>query len=120
MFVFFPNTVLSASGCCSHHGGVDCSRVQTNGRVVCNDGWLGSSCSYSSMQKCKSNSNSYYSTSTSNNNYYLEEDDYEEETDDTNVTYYEDYEDESQKESDSSFLGLLFLGWIGYCIFGKN
>lgn len=52
MLSLFPSIVNATSGCCSHHGGVDCSRKQENGQVICNDGWTGSSCSYSSMVKC--------------------------------------------------------------------
>lgn len=52
ILVLTPNTVNATSGCCSHHGGVDCSRKQANGQVICGDGWTGSSCSYSSMAKC--------------------------------------------------------------------
>lgn len=50
--IFIPVEINASSGCCSHHGGVDCSRKQANGRVICNDGWMGSSCYYSSMSKC--------------------------------------------------------------------
>lgn len=53
MFWFIP-TSDATSGCCSSHGGVDCSRIQSDGTVVCNDGWLGSTCSYNSMAKCSS------------------------------------------------------------------
>ena len=51
--LLIPLNVSAASGCCSHHGGVDCSRIQSNGKVICNDGWTGSSCSYSGMAKCR-------------------------------------------------------------------
>lgn len=45
--------VFARSGCCSHHGGVCCScGPQVDGRVICNDGWRGSSCYYSEMVKC--------------------------------------------------------------------
>lgn len=48
-----PAEVYATSGCCSYHGGVNCSAgAQINGRVICNDGWTGSSCSYSSMAMC--------------------------------------------------------------------
>lgn len=41
---FSLESVLSKhSGCCSSHGGLSNS-CQANGRAVCNDGWLGSSC----------------------------------------------------------------------------
>ena len=52
LVLFLPVTVNAASGCCSSHGGVDCTKIQSNGNVVCNDGWKGSSCSYSGMKKC--------------------------------------------------------------------
>ena len=48
---FAPMNVLAAKGCCSGHGGVDCTKIQQDERVVCNDGWLGSSCTYQSMDK---------------------------------------------------------------------
>ena len=50
---FAPMNVLAAKGCCSGHGGVDCTKIQQDERVVCNDGWLGSSCTYQSMDKCR-------------------------------------------------------------------
>lgn len=50
--LIIPISVYAKSGCCSSHGGVDCSRKQSNGKVVCNDGWTGSSCYYSEMEKC--------------------------------------------------------------------
>jgi murein L,D-transpeptidase YcbB/YkuD len=53
-FSFLSATALATSGACSDHGGVDCSAgSQANGNVVCNDGWTGSSVSYSSMDKCQ-------------------------------------------------------------------
>lgn len=52
VLLIMPLSVKATSGCCSSHGGVDCSRDQSNGRVICNDGWTGSSCSYSSITKC--------------------------------------------------------------------
>lgn len=55
--------VFARSGCCSGHGGVDCSAgAQGNGNVVCNDGWRGSSCEYSSMVMCGGSSSSTRST----------------------------------------------------------
>ena len=43
------------SGCCSSHGGVDCATgPQSNGHVICNDRWYGSSCLYSEMVMCGS------------------------------------------------------------------
>ena len=63
LLFLLTNEVFATSGCCSHHGGVDCSRVQDDGSVVCNDAWLGSSCSYSSMVKCKSSSTTSNQTS---------------------------------------------------------
>ena len=50
--LFCPITVNAVSGCCSSHRGVDCTLIQENGKVVCNDGWRGSSCTYSGMKKC--------------------------------------------------------------------
>lgn len=52
-FLLFPKPLYSKSGCCSSHGGVDCSAgPQSNGHVICNDGWRSSSCLYSEMVKC--------------------------------------------------------------------
>lgn len=46
-------SVYAKSGCCSGHDGVSCSAgAQSNGNVICNDGWRGSSCSYSEMVMC--------------------------------------------------------------------
>jgi hypothetical protein len=52
----------AASGACSSHGGVDCSAgADYDGSVICNDGWRGSSVSYSSMVMCSNYSSpSYY------------------------------------------------------------
>jgi len=45
--------IYAKSGCCSHHGGVNCAAgPQSNGKVICNDSWRGSSCYYSEMVKC--------------------------------------------------------------------
>lgn len=45
----FPAVVYGTSGCCSgKHGGVDCSAgPQSNGHLICADGWRGSSCLFS-------------------------------------------------------------------------
>jgi hypothetical protein len=51
--------VLAKSGCCSGHGGVSCSAgPQSDGSVICNDGWTGSSCAYSGMVMCGGSSTS--------------------------------------------------------------
>lgn len=52
--LLFPQTILATSGCCSgKHNGVNCSAgPQSNGHVVCNDGWRGSSCLYSNASEC--------------------------------------------------------------------
>ena len=52
--VFLSVGVVDAkSGCCSGHDGVSCGAgPQGNGRVICNDGWTGSSCLYSEMVMC--------------------------------------------------------------------
>lgn len=50
---FFAKEIEAKSGCCSGHGGVSCGTgPQSNGNVICNDGWRGSSCSYSGMIMC--------------------------------------------------------------------
>lgn len=49
--------VFAKSGCCSGHSGVNCSAgPQGNGKVICNDGWTGSSCRYAEMVMCGGNS----------------------------------------------------------------
>ena len=117
--LIIPISVYAKSGCCSSHGGVDCSRKQSNGKVICNDGWTGSSCYYSEMKKCEgyieetkeehknnyynSNNNSDQSNSGSNNSYNSTNDtnkynnDYEYEYD-----YYDD-EDYSNKYYDYNY-----------------
>ncbi len=43
----------ATSGACSYHGGVNCAAGPgTYGQAICNDGWTGSSVSYSSMVMC--------------------------------------------------------------------
>lgn len=59
--VFIVSAILStitvsfaASGACSGHGGVNCSAgSDTDGSVICVDGWENSSVSYASMVKCQ-------------------------------------------------------------------
>lgn len=76
LLLIIPINVSATSGCCSHHGGVDCTRVQSNGKVICNDGNTSSSCDYSSMAKCKgynpnsntNNKNNSNSSTTNNSN----------------------------------------------------
>lgn len=49
-----PIFAFAASGACSGHGGVSCSAgPDTDGSVICTDGWRNSSVSYSSMVKCQ-------------------------------------------------------------------
>lgn len=51
------NIASASSGACSYHGGVNCSvGADTDGSVICNDGWTDSSVSYSSMSECRSSS----------------------------------------------------------------
>ena len=48
-----PGVLFAASGACSGHGGVNCAAgPDTDGSVICYDGWQNSSISYSSMVKC--------------------------------------------------------------------
>ena len=55
--IWFPTSVFAASGACSGHGGVNCSSgADSDGSVICSDGWRGSRVSYSSMVKCQGNS----------------------------------------------------------------
>jgi hypothetical protein len=50
--LFIP-AAFAASGACSGHGGVDCSAGQdSDGSVICYDGWENSSVQYSSMVMC--------------------------------------------------------------------
>ena len=50
---FIPKPTQAVSGCCSGHDGVCCEcGAQASGKVICNDGWLGSSCLYSEMVMC--------------------------------------------------------------------
>lgn len=47
------NILYAASGACSGHGGVSCGAgPDSDGSVICVDGWENSSVSYSSMVKC--------------------------------------------------------------------
>ena len=60
-------SINATSGCCSHHGGVNCSAgADSDGSVICNDGWKDSSCSYGSMG-CELSSRSRNNTSSNNN-----------------------------------------------------
>lgn len=62
-------SVDAKSGCCSHHGGVDCDAgPDSDGSVICKDKWRDSSCSYSSMASCKLSTNSNSKNSSSGNN----------------------------------------------------
>lgn len=57
--IFLPKNIEARSGCCSGHGGVNCSAgAQSNGHVICNDGTRTSSCLYSEMVMCGGNSSS--------------------------------------------------------------
>ncbi len=50
---FFAANLFAASGACSGHGGVDCSAgADTDGSVICIDGWKNSSVQYNTMVKC--------------------------------------------------------------------
>lgn len=59
LVMMLPFFASATSGACSDHDGVDCSTEQLNGNVVCNDGWTGSSVSYSSMEECVGSSPGY-------------------------------------------------------------
>ena len=51
--LFLISLASSGSGCCSGHGGVDCSAgPQLNGKVICTDKWENSSCYYGSVEIC--------------------------------------------------------------------
>lgn len=54
LLALLPVSVFATSGACSGHGGVSCSAGRdSDGSVICNDGWRGSSVSYSSMVMCQ-------------------------------------------------------------------
>lgn len=53
-FLLIPSS-LAKSGACSGHGGVNCSGgADSDGSVICMDGWEDSSVSYASMVMCSS------------------------------------------------------------------
>jgi hypothetical protein len=53
IFFALPNQTLAVSGTCSDHGGINCSIGPTSdGGVVCNDGWTGSSEIYFEADEC--------------------------------------------------------------------
>lgn len=53
IILIIPNISFATSGACSSHGGVDCSSGPAyGGKVMCNDGWVNSSVSFSSAQEC--------------------------------------------------------------------
>ena len=61
--IFLVKNIEATSGCCSGHDGVNCSAgAQSSGNVICNDGWRGSSCSYSEMVMCGGSLNNNSST----------------------------------------------------------
>jgi len=86
-FLFFNTSTptQATSGACSGHGGVSCSAgSDSDGSVICYDGWLGSSVSYSSMAMCQEDDSetvsyscpansaySYYSNSCECNSGYI-------------------------------------------------
>lgn len=50
----WPVFAFATSGACSHHGGVSCSQgPDSDGSVICGDGWRNSSVSYASMTMCQ-------------------------------------------------------------------
>lgn len=58
LFILTPTFAFAKSGACSGHGGVSCSAgPDSDGSVICNDGWEDSSVSYSSMVMCGAPSN---------------------------------------------------------------
>lgn len=53
LFALLPVITFATSGACSGHGGVSCGAgSDSDGSVICNDGWRNSSVSYSSMVMC--------------------------------------------------------------------
>jgi hypothetical protein len=54
LLLLIPTALYATSGACSGHGGVSCSAgADSDGSVICNDGWENSSVSYSSMKMCE-------------------------------------------------------------------
>jgi hypothetical protein len=54
LLALLPISVFATSGACSGHGGVSCgSGKDSDGSVICNDGWRNSSVLYSSMVMCQ-------------------------------------------------------------------
>lgn len=54
VLVILPTVVFATSGACSGHSGVNCSAgPDTDGSVICNDGWFNSSVQFSSMVMCE-------------------------------------------------------------------
>lgn len=125
LFLCCLNNVNATRGCCSGHGGVGCSRKQSNGNVVCNDGWTGSSCSYSSMVKCSSysiseNSNNDNNSSYSYNNYEKnsETTTYRELNDDDSLIVRNEIDERTEDEGEGGLGTLLLLGGSGLLVFG--
>lgn len=53
LICFFPFITKASSGACSGHGGVNCSvGADSDGSVICNDGWRDSTISYSRASEC--------------------------------------------------------------------
>lgn len=51
--LIFPATTMAAGGACSSHDGVNCAAgPDTDGSVICNDGWKGSSVQYLDHEEC--------------------------------------------------------------------
>jgi len=54
LILLFPSFIYAQRGCCSGHDGVCCEcGAQANGKVICNDGWRGSSCLYANIEECR-------------------------------------------------------------------
>lgn len=57
LFAFSGQFVFATSGACSSHGGVSCaSGPDSDGSVICNDGWTDSSVFYESVSMCQTQS----------------------------------------------------------------
>lgn len=116
LFLVFSVPVFATSGACSGHGGVNCAAgPDSDGSVICNDGWTGSSVSYSSMSSCSGYTTTYsiptytnptYTTCPSNSTYsYLYEEcqcNYGYEVDENDECVQEQAEVPASYESDSS------------------
>ena len=63
---FQPNKTFAIQGTCSSHGGVNCSKFDSDGSAICNDGWVNSSVGFYSVDECNNCSSYLYHTGCRN------------------------------------------------------